>query len=69
MFAVNAYHTRHACGLQGSCRTFSGTCHASASQLLKASRHPIVVSCKECFTSDGKLCIVMEYCSEGVATP
>jgi len=34
-------------------------------QLLKALKHPNIVSCKESFIEDGKLCIVMDYCSEG----
>lgn len=35
-------------------------------QVLQALHHPNVVSCKEAFTSLGKLIIVMDYCSEGV---
>ena len=35
-------------------------------QVLQALHHPNIVSCKEAFTSLGKLVIVMDYCSEGV---
>lgn len=31
-----------------------------------ALNHPNIVRCVECFTSNNKLCIVMDYCSEGV---
>ena len=34
-------------------------------QVLQALHHPNVVSCKEAFVSGGKLCILMDYCSEG----
>lgn len=34
-------------------------------QVLQALHHPNVVSCKEAFVSAGKLCILMDYCSEG----
>lgn len=34
-------------------------------QVLQALHHPNVVSCKEAFISTGKLCILMDYCSEG----
>ena len=34
-------------------------------QLLKALNHPNIVRSVECFTSQNKLCIVMEWCSEG----
>lgn len=34
-------------------------------QVLKSFNHPNVVRCKETFTEAGRLCIVMEYCSEG----
>eukprot|EP00891_Asterochloris_glomerata_P000338 jgi/Astpho2/338/e_gw1.00010.181.1_t len=34
-------------------------------KVLQALHHPNVVSCKEAFTSLGKLIIVMDYCSEG----
>jgi serine/threonine protein kinase len=34
-------------------------------QLLLALKHPNIVRCKECFTSGSKLCIVMDWCSEG----
>jgi serine/threonine protein kinase len=36
-------------------------------QLLMALKHPNIVSCKECFVHQSKLCIVMDYCSEGEA--
>jgi serine/threonine protein kinase len=41
--------------------------HASLTvlQLLLALKHPNIVRCKECFTSGSKLCIVMDWCSEG----
>ncbi|KAK9822923.1 hypothetical protein WJX74_005108 [Apatococcus lobatus] len=38
---------------------------AQEAQVLKSFNHPNVVRCKETFTDSGKLCIVMEYCSEG----
>eukprot|EP00879_Flechtneria_rotunda_P025140 GHRR01026700.1.p1 GENE.GHRR01026700.1~~GHRR01026700.1.p1 ORF type:complete len:361 (+),score=125.75 GHRR01026700.1:367-1449(+) len=34
-------------------------------KLLMALKHPNIVRCKECFTSAQKLCIVMDWCSEG----
>ena len=34
-------------------------------QVLQALHHPNVVSCKEAFVTAGKLCILMDYCSEG----
>ena len=34
-------------------------------QLLMALKHPNIVRCHECFTHLNKLCIVMEWCSEG----
>ncbi|WIA14899.1 hypothetical protein OEZ85_001614 [Tetradesmus obliquus] len=34
-------------------------------KLLLALKHPNIVRCKECFTSGSKLCIVMDWCSEG----
>lgn len=34
-------------------------------QVLQALHHPNVVSCKEAFVTGGKLCILMDYCSEG----
>eukprot|EP00882_Tetradesmus_deserticola_P031878 GHRQ01036057.1.p1 GENE.GHRQ01036057.1~~GHRQ01036057.1.p1 ORF type:complete len:156 (+),score=22.39 GHRQ01036057.1:430-897(+) len=34
-------------------------------QLLLALKHPNIVRCKECFPSGSKLCIVMDWCSEG----
>ena len=37
-------------------------------QVLKSLNHPNVVRCKETFTDSGRLCIVMEYCSEGQQT-
>ena len=30
-----------------------------------ALKHPNIVRCLECFTHANKLCIVMDYCSEG----
>jgi serine/threonine protein kinase len=38
-------------------------------QVLQALHHPNVVSCKEAFVSGGKLCILMDYCSEGYCKP
>uniref|UniRef100_A0A061S4H1 non-specific serine/threonine protein kinase n=1 Tax=Tetraselmis sp. GSL018 TaxID=582737 RepID=A0A061S4H1_9CHLO len=34
-------------------------------QLLKALKHPNIVSCQETFLERGILCIIMDYCSEG----
>lgn len=34
-------------------------------QLLMALDHPNIVRCHEAFVSEGKLCIVMDYCSQG----
>ncbi len=34
-------------------------------QLLMALSHPNIVRCLECFTHQSKLCIVMDWCSEG----
>lgn len=34
-------------------------------QLLMALNHPNIVRCLECFTHQSKLCIVMDWCSEG----
>ena len=59
-------------GGQGTLRKHD---HASVSppqqgeslQVLQALHHPNVVSCKEAFVSSGKLCILMDYCSEGKA--
>ncbi|DBB05985.1 TPA: hypothetical protein ACH3X3_009975 [Trebouxia sp. C0006] len=34
-------------------------------KVLQALHHPNVVSCKEAFVTGGKLCILMDYCSEG----
>lgn len=36
-------------------------------QVLKALNHPNIVRCVECFTHQSKLCIVMDWCSEGEA--
>lgn len=38
-------------------------------QVLQALHHPNVVSCKEAFVTGGKLCILMDYCSEGELLP
>ena len=38
-------------------------------QVLQALHHPNVVSCKEAFVTGGKLCILMDYCSEGYCKP
>ncbi|KAF5839493.1 kinase-like domain-containing protein [Dunaliella salina] len=34
-------------------------------KLLMALNHPNIVRCVECFVANSKLCIVMDYCSEG----
>jgi len=34
-------------------------------QLLMALNHPNIVRCVECFIANSKLCIVMDWCSEG----
>ena len=31
-----------------------------------ALKHPNIVRCVECFTHANKLCIVMDFCSEGL---
>lgn len=36
-----------------------------ALQLLMALNHPNIVRCTECFIHANKLCIVMDWCSEG----
>ncbi len=38
---------------------------SSCAQLLMALKHPNIVRCIECFTAQSKLCIVMDWCSEG----
>ena len=34
-------------------------------QLLMALNHPNIVRCKGCFSNGSKLCIIMDWCSEG----
>jgi serine/threonine protein kinase len=38
-------------------------------QLLMALDHPNIVRCSACFVNPTKVCIVLDYCSEGEATP
>ena len=40
-------------------------CPKCKPQLLMALKHPNIVRCLECFTHANKLCIVMDWCSEG----
>lgn len=48
------------------CDTLPTTRHVTdCAQLLMALNHPNIVRCVECFTFNNKLCIVMDYCSEG----